>query len=185
MFETPGTLLERLSTNPDEGSWGRFVELYTPLLLSYVRRLGLRQPDDADFVQEVFMHLVNKLPAFVYDSKRSFRGWLRTVTHNLWRNRRRMPAELLPGAVDLDGVPAAQAEAFWEVDYRRHLVDQALAIMQGEFQPTSWKACWEVVVHGRSAEEVGSELGLSAGAVRVAKFRVLNRLRRELDGLLD
>src|SRR3954447_13880595 len=98
MFQTPGTLLERLRTRPDEGSWGRFVDLYTPILLSFARRLGLRAPDDADFVQEVFMHLVTKLPAFVYDGKRSFRGWLRTVTQNLWRNRRRPQVEVAPGA---------------------------------------------------------------------------------------
>jgi DNA-directed RNA polymerase specialized sigma24 family protein len=38
---------------------------------------------------------------------------------------------------------------------------------------------------GRSATEVAAELGLSVGAVYAAKFRVLNRLRRELHGLLD
>ena len=104
MLETPGTLLARLRMDPDEKSWGRFVELYTPVLLAYARRLGLRAPDDADFVQEVFMHLVTKLPAFVYDSKRSFRGWLRTVTHNLWRNRRRPRTELVTGAFALEEI---------------------------------------------------------------------------------
>jgi DNA-directed RNA polymerase specialized sigma24 family protein len=32
---------------------------------------------------------------------------------------------------------------------------------------------------------VAAELGISAGAVYAAKFRVLGRLREELEGLLD
>jgi RNA polymerase sigma-70 factor (ECF subfamily) len=60
-----------------------------------------------------------------------------------------------------------------------------LEVMRAEFEPSTWKACWECVVEGRSAADVGRELGLSPGAVRAAKFRVLCRLRRELDGLLD
>jgi RNA polymerase sigma-70 factor (ECF subfamily) len=58
-------------------------------------------------------------------------------------------------------------------------------MMQREFQPATWKACWACVVEGRSAAEVGAELNLSAGAVRAAKFRVLCRVRSQLDGLLD
>jgi DNA-directed RNA polymerase specialized sigma24 family protein len=35
------------------------------------------------------------------------------------------------------------------------------------------------------AAEVGVELGMAKGAVRQAKYRVLRRLREELDGLPD
>jgi RNA polymerase sigma-70 factor (ECF subfamily) len=57
--------------------------------------------------------------------------------------------------------------------------------MEAEFQPTTWKACWEIVVAGRSPEEVAAELGITTNAVYVAKSRVLRRLRQELHGLLD
>lgn len=183
MSTTPVTLLERLKRPADAEAWGRFVELYTPLLLSWCSRLGLQQSDSADLVQDVFTHLLNKLPAFVYDHNKSFRGWLRTVALNQWRNRqqKRRPAT----GHELDGVPAPEAEAFWEAEYREHLVNRALAVMRNEFQPATWQACWEVVVNQRSAEETGRQLGLTADAVRAAKYRVLNRLRRELDGLLD
>lgn len=182
---TPATLLERLRQGSDPEAWARFVELYTPLLLSWAYRLGLPRDEAADLVQDVFTHLVNKLPGFVYDRQRNFRGWLKTVSHNLWRTsqrRQRVPAS---AGMDLDDIPGPEVEAFWEADYRRHLVDRALSVMKSEFQPSTWQACWEVVVNGRSAEEAGLDVGLSADAVRAAKYRVLNRLRRELDGLLD
>jgi DNA-directed RNA polymerase specialized sigma24 family protein len=40
-------------------------------------------------------------------------------------------------------------------------------------------------VDGVPAVEVACELGMTAGAVRQAKYRILRRLRQETDGLLD
>jgi RNA polymerase sigma-70 factor (ECF subfamily) len=57
--------------------------------------------------------------------------------------------------------------------------------MQSDFQPATWRACWEHVAEGRPAAEVAAELGMTEGAVYVARCRVLRRLRSELEGLLD
>jgi RNA polymerase sigma-70 factor (ECF subfamily) len=81
-------------------------------------------------------------------------------------------------------VPDA-AEAVWEAEYRQHLVGQAVRLMQGDFQPATWKACWGLVVEGRPVAEVAAELGLTLDAVYAARSRVLRRLRQELAGLLD
>jgi RNA polymerase sigma-70 factor (ECF subfamily) len=78
-----------------------------------------------------------------------------------------------------------QFEAFDEAEYRQHLVSRALQLMQAEFSPTTWKACWEHVVAGRPASEVAAELGIAVGSVYVAKSRVMSRLREELQGLMD
>ncbi len=75
--------------------------------------------------------------------------------------------------------------AFGEREYHSYLAQPALRLMQSEFQPNTSRACWEQVVGGRSAADVAAELGLSEGAVYVAKCRVLRRLRQELDGLTD
>jgi RNA polymerase sigma-70 factor, ECF subfamily len=179
-------LLERLRRPGESEAWGRFVELFTPLIYYWGRRVGLNHADAADLVQDVFTLLVQKLPSFCYDEHRSFRAWLRTVTLNKWRDncrRRAVPLEKNAVLANLPGPEAA--EAFWELEYRRHLVGQALEVMQAEFQPTTWKACWELVVAGRPAAEVAAELGVSENAVYIAKSRVLGRLRRELEGLID
>jgi RNA polymerase sigma-70 factor (ECF subfamily) len=187
-METPATLLERLRRPADEAAWARFVELYTPLLYAWSRRLGLQPQDAADLVQEVFIVLVAKLPAFRYDPHKSFRAWLRTVLLNKYRNRQRLhPEVLLPaGAVPLpDPAGPETADAFGEAEYRQRLVGRALELMRAEFQPATWKACWEFVGAGRPAAEVARELGITANAVYIAKSRVLRRLREELSGLLD
>jgi RNA polymerase sigma-70 factor (ECF subfamily) len=187
MHTTSASLLERLRQPGDEAAWGEFVELYTPLIYYWARRVGLQDQDAADLVQEVFAVLVKKLPEFEYVEGKSFRAWLRTVTINKWREgRRRRSVPMAARDVDLaELADPGEAEAFWEKEYRQVLVSRALRLMQAEFRPTTWKACWEHVVSGRSAAEVAAELGISVGAVYAAKFRVLARLRQELEGLMD
>jgi len=188
MTKTPASLLERLRDSFDADAWTRFVALYTPLIYSWGRRVGLQDQDAADLVQDVFATLIHVLPTFIYDQHKSFRRWLRSVTLNQWHNTRKQWNEKLPrapgDAVDRLAVPD-DVEAFWEVEYQQHLVSQALAIMRADFQERTWKACWEVVVTGKSAAEVAAALGLTVGAVYAAKFRVLNRLRQELRGMLE
>ena len=57
--------------------------------------------------------------------------------------------------------------------------------MKAEFEPDTWKTCWECLVNGRPAAEVAAELGISENAVFIRKHRVIQRLKQECDGLLD
>src|SRR5262245_6513796 len=98
MVTTSDSLLERLR-RPDCNAWVRFVQLYTPLLHRWAGQLGLQDADAADLVQDVFSILVQKLPEFVYDPARSFRGWLRTVLIHRWHNWPRRGA--VPLSADL------------------------------------------------------------------------------------
>jgi RNA polymerase sigma-70 factor (ECF subfamily) len=186
MDTTPPSLLERLRKPSEQRAWEQFVQLYTPLLFAWARRLGLAEDDAADLVQDVFTLLVQKLPEFTYDRHQRFRGWLWTVTLNKWREkRRRRQASAIDGQADLAQIADADpVAAFDEADYRRYIMSRALQLMQSDFQPSTWKACWEHVVSGRPAAEVAAELGITTGAVYVAKCRVLRRLRQELEGLL-
>ncbi|HVS38051.1 MAG TPA: sigma-70 family RNA polymerase sigma factor [Gemmataceae bacterium] len=186
MHTTHASLLEQLRRPDDQRAWKRFVDLYTPLLFHWARRVGLAGPDAADLVQDVFTLLVRKLPQFQYNGAKGFRSWLHTVALNRWRETRRRMVPLAPAGDAVEELPdPATEEAFWEMDYRREVAARALQIMKRDFDAATWQSFWECVVEGRSAPDVGSALGLSAGAVRAAKFRVLCRLRRELDGLMD
>jgi RNA polymerase sigma-70 factor (ECF subfamily) len=186
MHTTPPTLLDKLRSPGDQQAWKQFVQLYTPLLFSWVRRLGLNEADAADLVQDVLVILVQKLPEFRYDPQRSFRAWLHTILRNRWRNwhaSRATAAARNASPVEPAGIDNVAVYA--EEEYRQHLVARALELMQAEFQPATWKACWELVVRERSGAEVAAELGMSVNAVYLARSRVLRRLRRQLEGLLD
>jgi RNA polymerase sigma-70 factor (ECF subfamily) len=106
---------------------------------------------------------------------------------NKWRNdlRRRARAPLA-NAAELSGLVGDDAlDAYWDDEHRRHLVRRALELMQADFEPRTWKACWELVVAGRPGADVAAELGMTENAAYIAKWRVLRRLREELAGLLD
>lgn len=185
MYTTPPSLLERIRKPSEVQAWERFVSLYTPYIFALVRRAGVDRDEASDVVQDVLLLLTRKLPDFEYDAQRSFRAWLRTVVRNrLNESARRQSVPMRSVGSLFEQVESAESESVEETEYRRHVMIRALEIMQREFAPTTWKACWEHVVSGRTAQEVGAELGISEGAVYVAKCRVLRRLREELQGLL-
>jgi len=186
MNTTPASLLERLRLPHPERDWDRFVELYTPLLLAWTRRLRVAPEDAEDVVQDVFLTLFRKLPGFRYDPRQRFRGWLWQVLKNkcIDRKRKRLPASA--NVAEIDGLADPEGlEALWEAEHRQWLTRRALELMQAEFQPTTWKACWEFLVNGRPAAVVAAQLGITENAVFIAKFRVIRRLKEELAGLRE
>src|SRR5262249_35810021 len=136
MNTTSISLLERLRNQLDpDANWKRFVRLYTPLLYFWANKLGLSEADAADLVQEVFALLVQKLPGFDYDRGGTFRGWLRAVLVNKWReqHRRRTVQAYAASDSELAGVAdSGAADPLEEAEYRQHLVARALRIMQAE-----------------------------------------------------
>jgi RNA polymerase sigma-70 factor (ECF subfamily) len=138
MNTTPASLLEQLRHPNAQEAWKRFVRLYTPLLYSWARRVGLPDQDAGDLVRDVLTVLVQKLPEFTYDRHKRFRGWLWTVTLNKWRDlRKRRTIPQVDGGQDvLPDLPGpAAGDAFEEAEYRQYLVDRALQLMQAEVQP--------------------------------------------------
>lgn len=190
MHTTSLSLLERVREPADEEAWNRFVALYSPLLFQWASRAGLSENDADDLVQDVFVALVKELPTFQYDGTKSFRAWLRKVLLNKWRDKLRRRRELTIGGDDPRFGELASAdgeEAFnviSEEEYRQALIAQAFQLMRADFEPKTWQACWEFIVSEKSAAQVAAELKMTPKAVYMAKARVLQRLRQELDGLL-
>jgi RNA polymerase sigma-70 factor, ECF subfamily len=186
MDSTPVSLLVRIQARGDDDAWERFLKFTTPLLEIWAARLGLRQHDAQDLVQDVLTVVAEKIPDFSYDRDKSFRGWLRTIAVNKWRHWHRRPRGVALSEAVSEGLVAEDpAELFHQKEFNNFLVARAMEVMRTEFEPTTWKACWEHVAHSRRAAEVGAELGISAGAVYVATSRVLHRLREELLGLME
>ena len=61
----------------------------------------------------------------------------------------------------------------------------ALELVRAEFEDRTWQAFWRVTVEEKTTADVAEALGISVNAVRLAKSRVLRRLRTELEGLID
>ena len=191
---TTRSLLVGLKDHDGE-AWGRFVKLYTPLVYHWCQKHDLKHDDIPDVVQEVFKSVAEHVNRFRKKrAQDTFRGWLRVITRNKAMDlHRRLGKEARgEGGTEalhrLEAIPAPEAPEDGDEDdgeAQSILFRQALELIREEFREPTWKAFWQVVVDGRTPADVADEMEMSPGAVRVAKCRVLQRLRLELGDLLD
>jgi RNA polymerase sigma-70 factor (ECF subfamily) len=76
--------------------------------------------------------------------------------------------------------PGPDLDAVWEQEFQQQLFRLAAAQVRDRFTPSTWQAFWKTAVEGKSAADAAVELGLSAGAVYVARSRVLARLTEQI-----
>ena len=195
MEESPATrasLLLRIRDPQDADAWQQFSRLYAGLVYGYARKRGLQDADAADLMQEVFRSISNAASRLEYDPKRgSFRGWLYTIARNKINNFYQRQRRQIRTTGDEDGqrrlneFPVEnEAESVWEREYQQQAFTWASEQVRNEFQPATWQAFWLTAVEGLSAKDVGAQLGMSPGAVYVAKSRVMARLKEQIQ-LLD
>jgi RNA polymerase sigma factor (sigma-70 family) len=190
---TPISLLERLRLRPDPDSWQRLVDLYSPLLATWLRSQGLQPADADDLTQETLSTLVRELPGFQHDLRQgAFRRWLRGIVLNrlraFWRARRPLPVAgdpFLEQALNWLEEPESDLSRRWDEEHDRHVVRRLLELIEPEFEPATWRAFQMVVLEDRPTQEAAAALALTPNAVRIAKSRVLARFRQEINGLID
>jgi RNA polymerase sigma-70 factor (ECF subfamily) len=184
---TRPSLLLRLRDLNDDAAWAQFVEIYTPLIYRYCRTRGLQDGDAADIAQETMRAVAQAIARFEYNPQRGkFRNWLLTVVQsrlgNLVAQRQRQPE--LAGEttlqLNLERDSADKDDPVWRDDYYRTLFSWAAQRIRGDFQESTWRAFWQTTIGERDGKEVAESLGLSVGAVYVAKSRVLARLKQEI-----
>jgi RNA polymerase sigma-70 factor (ECF subfamily) len=185
------SLLERVQAD-DPVAWGRLVELYAPLVFHWCRRCDLREQEIADVLQEVFQAVAMHVAGFRRDrAGDTFRGWLRTITQNKVRDHfRRLgrepegvggtEAQLRLAQVPENRSPDEDESGQADSGAERRLFGRVLEQIRSEFEERTWQAFWLTAVESQSAGAVAGALGMSPGAVRVARSRVLRRLREEL-----
>jgi RNA polymerase sigma factor (sigma-70 family) len=188
---TRPSLLVRIKDLADQEAWEQFVELYAPLVYGFARKRGLQEADASDLTQEVLRAVAAAATRLEYDPGRgSFRAWLYTVTCNKYHDFIQARSRQCQGSGDTAvhavlGQQGGREEDQWDEEYRQQLFALAAARVRGEFEPATWQAFWHVAVEGRSARQAASSLGLSVGAVYIAKSRVLARLREAVQSLME
>ena len=190
--DTRASLLIRIRDGQDREAWRQFLHVYGPVVYGFARKRGLQDADAADLMQDVMGSVSSAAQDFEYDAgKGSFRGWLFTVTRNkvfnfLSKQKNRVqPAGDSAARHRLENQPSGEGQADWDHEYQRRVFAWAADVVRPEFQARTWNAFWQTTVDGRNAAEVGKDLKLSAGAVYVAKSRVLARLREKVKDFED
>lgn len=191
-IETSPSLLDRVKIRAP-GAWERFVDVYAPLVYRWCRRAGVRADDAPDVLQEVFLAVATHIEQFHSDQPGdTFRGWLWTITRHKTQDYLRgekHQAKARGGSSaeerlyrSPDRLPSS-AEADWSSAEEAALAQRVVELIRPEVEDRTWRAFWRLAVDGQPGLEVADELGMSLRAVYQAKYRVLQRIHQELDGL--
>lgn len=187
------TLLRQLRAH-DAVAWRRLVEIYGPLTYQWCRSQGLQAADAVDVMQDVFQSVAAHIGQFTGKNHGAgFRGWLWTITRNkisdFYRRERKQVrgrggTDALLHIADLPEKEPQILPSSDSFDASRAPQHQALRLIQDEFESQTWRAFVEVVIESRAVADVAADLEMTPNAIRIAKCRVLKRLREEFGDLL-
>lgn len=183
------SLVLRLREASDQAAWAEFLEIYEPLVLRLLRSRGLQEADAREVAQEVFLAVARAVERWEPNPDRgSFRGWLARITRNLMINylARQHRHPRADGRVEMHELlsrqPANDASSRWfDHERQKAVFGWAADQVREEFRASTWEAFWQTAVAARPAAEVAREIGLSLGALYVAKSRVMARLRAKVE----
>jgi RNA polymerase sigma-70 factor (ECF subfamily) len=172
----------------DPQAWQELVDRYSWLIVHWCRHEGLSTDDAPDVLQAVLLQVVQHLGQFQKDGRTAaFRRWLRALTGSQVAEFRRKAAKqphgnggstaqrrLLAVAEEnstVEGSPRLNSllERFWM------LVDR----LEEAFEPSTWQAFWLTTFENLNSTEAAQILNMTPAAVRMAKARVVWRIRRE------
>jgi RNA polymerase sigma-70 factor (ECF subfamily) len=182
------TLLHRLNQNPaDERSWSEFVRIYGPAICGWLVHFGLQEADAQDVTQNVLLRLTAKLPQFRYDPSRSFRGWLKTLTHHAWHDFVTEAGYRHRGSGDTSVLDQLQSVAAREdlaarvaATFDQELLEVALLRAKDRVAPNTWEAFRLTALDGLTPQDVADRLGVRVSQVYLAKHRVQKLVQQEI-----
>jgi RNA polymerase sigma-70 factor, ECF subfamily len=178
---------------PQEGAgepnglhWDRFLRVYREPIHGWFLSRRVQASDADDLAQTVLLKLFQKLGSYSPE-KGPFRPWLVTLLRHTMLDARRT-GQRRPGDVARgdDGAldRLADDESLDDLGSRiescgESLMKRALATVKAETSSVQWTAFERHEMQKRPAGEVGAEVGLSAGAVYQARYRILQKIRAE------
>lgn len=187
--ETRASLILRLPTAADADAWREFTSIYEPFVYRFARRGGLQDADARELVQNVMLSVARAIGRWQPDTGRGkFRTWLFRIARNqLIDAGAKLRSQVSGrGGTTMMGVlgelPASDTWSKEEIrlSHRRELFRWVADQVMSSVKQTTWQAFWQTAVVDRPAEDVAHELGISVGAVYIARSRVLSRMRDEV-----
>ena len=190
--KTRASLILRLRDRSDLQAWQEFTEIYQPLVFRLARRKGFQHSDAMDVAQEVILRVANAVERWEPDRAGSFRGWLYRIARNLMIDfldkGRRVPVTAgntgMLRQVEQQVDPASADSQLFDVEFRRQVFAWAADRIRGSFKESTWNAFWLTAVEQQAPAAVSERLGLSVGAIYIARTRVMQRLRGEVQRIL-
>jgi len=186
-FSTPSSLVDELRAESPE-RWNSFVLAYSPLLRFWIARERVPSDSIDDILQETLKSAFRAIAHFRRnEEKGSFRGWLRTIVRRRAADHFRRQNPIHSGQRDhLENIPVPPQKDPAEIEAEESAVQglraRVMELVRRDCSEKAWQMFWMTTVDGLAASEVAARFGVTSAAVRVAKARVLNKLRALMPG---
>jgi RNA polymerase sigma-70 factor (ECF subfamily) len=186
--ETSHSLIARVKDLADGEAWTEFLGIYRPVVYRMAVRRGMQDADAQDVTQRVFLSVSQAIERWEPGPERPpFRAWLVTVTRNaitqwLMQSRRDVGAGTSSLMDLLEALPSDDPQTTVEflLEGRREALRWATQQIRAEFSESTWTLFWQTAVEGISVAKVAASSGRSPGAIYMARFRVLERLKQKV-----
>lgn len=186
--ETNESLILRVKDPADAASWSDFLSIYRPVVVRMACGRGLQHADADDLAQQVFLSVAKAIEAWEPDAHQPpFRVWLSRIARNAIVNAltRRKPdtpggstsvQEVLHELPDRNDATTQQLME----ESRREAIRWATKEIQSEFTEVTWAMFWLTSIEGESVAEVARRQNKTPGAVYMARFKVMQRLKEKV-----
>jgi RNA polymerase sigma factor (sigma-70 family) len=190
---TRASLLGRIKSWDDAGSWEDFTQTYWRLIYGVARQAGLSDDEARDVVQETLLGVAKNIHEFESSPERgSFKNWLLNLTR--WRIadsfRNRLPVRrALPDSADsndrtatMERIPdPAEFDAYWETEWKKNIFETAVARVCRRVNPKHAQIFDLYGIRHWPATKVAKELGVSMIQVYLVNHRLTKLLKTEVD----
>lgn len=188
---TSVSLLARLARDSlDQAAWAGFVRRYGAQIQAWCRKWGLQDADAEDVTQTVLTKLAQKMRSFRYDPERSFRAYLKTLTHYAWCDF--LESRKAPGSGSGDTQVLALLQAVearddllsrLDAEFDRELLEEAMIRVQKRVESRTWDAFRLTALDGLSGSAAASQLAMKVATIFKAKSKVQKMLQEEIEKL--
>ncbi len=176
IWNETATLVERARAG-DRIAYGELVERFQPTVYALALSRLRNTADAQELAQEVFVHVLRKLPQL--RDAACFPGWLRQITVRMALNRLTRQAPLALGDEGLDGARSAEPTPLE-------------AIVRAEQKAKVWKGLGRLkamdratlvafYIRGRSLKQMSRDFETPIGTIKRRLHTARLRLRRQLD----
>ncbi|HET6246947.1 MAG TPA: sigma factor [Tepidisphaeraceae bacterium] len=180
----PAIFLRLKSTDakPRELAWNEFHARYATVIASFARRLGARQQDVDDVVQDVLLGFFAKSPTFVYDPAQGrFQSYLKVCTCHALHKRAGKDARVQGKPLDQMDPEEAAIEQVWNDVWEQQRLSRALEVLRESMGTTkTFMAFEKYVVLDEPAQTVATELEMHINSVYRAKEQITDLLRESV-----
>jgi RNA polymerase sigma-70 factor (ECF subfamily) len=185
---TNASLLRRVRQDAaDQTAWSEFVNRYGRQVYEWCRKWRLQEADAQDVTQTVLVKLSVKMRSFAYDPARSFRSYLKTLTHYAWCDfleGRKRPGAGEGGSQVLEQLATVEARddlvRRLTAEFDQEMLDEAMHCVQERVEPHTWEAFRLTALEELSGAEAAERLNVNVATVFKAKSKVLKMLQEEI-----